>query len=513
MSSRAVASESTDTHQAATPPEAPRWIEPLTPRQIVAELDKYIIGQSDAKKAVAIALRNRWRRQQVEEDLREEILPNNLILIGPTGVGKTEIARRLARLGGSPFIKVEASKFTEVGYVGRDVESMIRDLVDTAVAMVRSSREEEVEGEAERQVEERLLDLLLPDSAAAASRVGGGPGAVAGRGPGGVGSGGQVFVAGRAGESASTRTADPNSDLELAERRRRTREKLRRLLRDGQLEDRTVDVDVAQGMPIGGMMFPDGGMEGMYFNLTETLQEMLPKRTKRRTVTVAEARRILFQEELDRLVDMDEVVNEALDRAEETGIIFLDEIDKVAGGKGGGAAPDVSREGVQRDLLPIVEGSNVQTKYGFIRTDHILFIAAGAFHVAKPSDLIPELQGRFPIRVELKSLGAPEFARILREPQNALVLQYGALVRTEGAEVEFTDEGIREIATIAADLNDRMENIGARRLRTVLTTLLEELLFDLPEEGSGDTLVVTAPFVRSRLDRIAADGDLSRYIL
>ena len=511
MSSRAVASESTDTHQAATPPEASRWIEPLTPRQIVAELDKYIIGQSDAKKAVAIALRNRWRRQQVEEDLREEILPNNLILIGPTGVGKTEIARRLARLGGSPFIKVEASKFTEVGYVGRDVESMIRDLVDTAVAMVRSSREEEVEGEAERQVEERLLDLLLPDSAAAASGVG--SGAVAGRGAGAAGSGGQVFVAGRAGESGRTRPADPNGDLELAERRRRTREKLRRLLRDGRLEDRTVDVDVAQGMPIGGMMFPVGGMEGMDVNLTEMLQEMLPKRTKRRTVTVAEARRILFQEELDRLVDMDEVVNEALDRAEETGIIFLDEIDKVAGGKGGGAAPDVSREGVQRDLLPIVEGSNVQTKYGFIRTDHILFIAAGAFHVSKPSDLIPELQGRFPIRVELKSLGAPEFARILREPQNALVLQYGALVRTEGAEVEFTDEGIHEIAAIAADLNDRMENIGARRLRTVLTTLLEELLFDLPEEGSGDTLVVTAPFVRSRLERIAADGDLSRYIL
>ena len=514
MSSHAVASESTDTQQAAAPPEAPRWVEPLTPRQVVAELDKYIIGQSDAKKAVAIALRNRWRRQQVEEDLREEILPNNLILIGPTGVGKTEIARRLARLGGSPFIKVEASKFTEVGYVGRDVESMIRDLVDTAVAMVRSSREEEVEREAERQVEERLLDLLLPDSAATASGVGGGPGAVAGRGGGAVGSGGQVFVAGRAGETARTRPADPNGDAELAERRHRTREKLRRLLRDGRLEDRTVDVDVQQGMPVGGMMFPvGGGMEGMDVNLTEMLQEMLPKRTKRRTVTVAEARRILFQEELERLVDMDEVVNEALDRAEETGIIFLDEIDKVAGGKGGGTAPDVSREGVQRDLLPIVEGSNVQTKYGFIRTDHILFIAAGAFHVAKPSDLIPELQGRFPIRVELKSLGAKEFARILREPQNALVLQYGALVRTEGAEVEFTDEGIHEIATIAAELNDRMENIGARRLRTVLTTLLEELLFDLPEEGSGDTLVVTAPFVRSRLERIAADGDLSRYIL
>ena len=514
MSSRAVAQDPAETRQGARSPEAPQWLEPLTPRQVVAELDKYIIGQSEAKKAVAIALRNRWRRQQVEDELRDEILPNNLILIGPTGVGKTEIARRLARLTGSPFIKVEASKFTEVGYVGRDVESMVRDLVDTAVAMVRSSREEEVEPEAERRVEERLLDLLLPDSAAPASGSGGARDPVAGSTPGALSSRDRVFVAARAGEATRARPTDPNGDGELAERRRRTREKLRKLLRRGQLEDRTVDVDVQQGMPVGGMMFPvGGGMDGMDVNLTEMLQEMLPKRTKRRTVTVAEARRILFQEQLDRLVDMDEVVNEALDRAEETGIIFLDEIDKVAGGKGGGTAPDVSREGVQRDLLPIVEGSNVQTKYGFIRTDHVLFIAAGAFHVAKPSDLIPELQGRFPIRVELKSLGAPEFARILREPRNALVLQYGALVETEGALVDFTEEGIQEIAGIAADLNDRMENIGARRLRTVLTTLLEDLLFDLPEKGRGEKLVVTAPFVRSRLERIAADGDLSRYIL
>ena len=501
--------------QTRRPDDTPHWLDPLTPREVVAELNKYIIGQSEAKKAVAIALRNRWRRQQVDEELREEILPNNLIMIGPTGVGKTEIARRLSRLTGSPFIKVEASKFTEVGYVGRDVESMIRDLADTAVAMVRAAREEEVEAEAERQVAERLLDLLLPDSAvpattAATRRSGGTPGSP--QPPGVTVSPGNVFVAGPAVAGRTGQSADPNGDATLAERRARTREKLRKLLVEGHLEERTVEIDIQQGMPVSGMMFPVGGMEGMDMNISEMLQDMLPKRSKRRTVSVAEARRILFQEELDRLVDMDEVVNEALDRAEETGIIFLDEIDKVAGQRGG-AGPDVSREGVQRDLLPIVEGSNVQTKYGFIRTDHILFIAAGAFHVAKPSDLIPELQGRFPIRVELNSLGAPEFARILREPRNALVRQYRALVDTEGAEVEFTDDGIEEIARIAADLNDRMENIGARRLRTVLTTLLEDLLFDLPDVGRGETVTVTAEFVRERLDRITSDDDLSRYIL
>ncbi len=500
--------------ETARPDDAPQWLDPLTPREVVAELDKYVIGQSEAKKAVAIALRNRWRRQQVDEELREEILPNNLVMIGPTGVGKTEIARRLARLAGSPFIKVEASKFTEVGYVGRDVESMIRDLVDTAVAMVRSSREAEVEAEAERQVEERLLDLLLPDSAQPAGKGSAGAGNTQGppRPSGVVGSSGSVFVAGPARAAPDDRPGDSGGEDSLAERRARTRRKLRKLLREGHLEDRTVEIDIQQGMPVSGMMFPMGGMEGMDINLSEMLQEMLPKRSKRRTVSVAEARRVLFQEELDRLVDMDEVVNEAMDRAEETGIIFLDEIDKVAGGRGG-AGPDVSREGVQRDLLPIVEGSNVQTKYGFIRTDHVLFIAAGAFHVAKPSDLIPELQGRFPIRVELKSLGAPEFVRILREPRNALVRQYRALVATEGAAVEFTEDGIEEIARIAADLNDRMENIGARRLRTVLTTLLEDLLFDLPDEGAGETVAVTAEFVRERLDRIASDDDLSRYIL
>ena len=509
--------ESADTAAPSRPStqgDTPAWPDELTPREVVAELDKYIIGQSEAKKAVAIALRNRWRRQQVDEELREEILPNNLIMIGPTGVGKTEIARRLARLAGSPFIKVEASKFTEVGYVGRDVESMIRDLVDTAVAMVRSAREDEVEGDAERHVEEKLLDLLLPESAvsATAAKPRETPDARdASRAPTITGSPGTVFVAGPAGGS-STDTPDLNGDASIAERRARTREKLRKLLLDGHLEDRTVELDIQQGSSVSGMMFPVGGMEGMDINFAEMLQDMLPKRSKRRTVTIAEARRILLQEELDRLVDMDKVVNEALDRAEETGIIFLDEIDKVAGQRSG-SGPDVSREGVQRDLLPIVEGSNVQTKYGFVRTDHILFIAAGAFHVAKPSDLIPELQGRFPIRVELKSLGAAEFVRILQEPRNALVLQYRALVETEGASVDFTDEGIDEIARIAADLNDRMENIGARRLRTVLTTLLEDLLFDLPDDQHDETVVVTADFVRERLDSIASDDDLSRYIL
>ncbi len=502
--------------ESPTGEEAPHWLDQLTPREVVAELDKYIIGQSDAKKAVAIALRNRWRRQQVDDELRDEILPNNLIMIGPTGVGKTEIARRLARLAGSPFVKVEASKFTEVGYVGRDVESMVRDLVDTAVAMVRTAREDEVEEEAANRAEERILDLLLPDSKPRTDRSRppepAGPPDPEGDHKPDIPGGPQIFVAGPAGGGPRAERLDPNGDAVLAERRARTREKLRKLLIDGHLEDRTVDLDVQQGPSISGMMFPVGGMEGMDMNFTEMLQDMLPKRSRRRTVTVAEARRILVQEELDRLVDMDEVVNEALDRAEETGIIFLDELDKVAGRRGG-AGPDVSREGVQRDLLPIVEGCNVQTKYGFVRTDHILFIAAGAFHVAKPADLIPELQGRFPIRVELGSLNAPEFARILREPRNALVLQYRALVETEGARLEFTDGGIEEIARIAADLNDRMENIGARRLRTVLTTLLEELLFGLPDEGTGEKVIVTREFVRERLDKIASDDDLSRYIL
>jgi len=470
------------------------WLDELTPRQIVAELDKYIVGQDDAKKAVAIVLRNRWRRQRVDEDMREEIAPNNLILIGPTGVGKTEIARRLARLAGAPFLKVEASKFTEVGYVGRDVESMIRDLVDIAINLVRADREYEVQEIAEERVHERLLDLLLP---------------VTNPGPETPGAGEEssgVFVAGPSGVAAQSPEADG-----VQERRARTREKLGKLLADGKLEEREVEIEVTQTPSIEGMMLPMGGGDGMDHNFTEMLQEMLPKKKKRRTVSVSEARRILLQDELDKLVDMDEVVNEALYRAEEMGIVFLDEIDKVAGQRGA-QGPDVSREGVQRDLLPIVEGSTVATKYGLVRTDHILFIAAGAFHVSKPSDLIPELQGRFPIRVELQSLGQEEFVRILKEPKNALLEQYKALVATEGAEIEFAEEGIDEIARIAMQLNDRMENIGARRLRTVLTTLLEEVMYDLPE-AAGKSVLVDRPFVQKRLEKVAEDEDLSRYIL
>ncbi len=478
--------------------EAP-WLDELTPRQIVAELDKYIVGQDEAKKAVAIVLRNRWRRQRVSEDLREEILPNNLILIGPTGVGKTEIARRLARLAGAPFLKVEASKFTEVGYVGRDVESMIRDLVDIAVNLVRAEREDDVQDLGEERVEERLLDLLLPpvDEHPASSEA---------KPPEGEGAEGDahVFIAGPSG-------IETGEGENLADRRRRTREKLRQLLRDGKLEDRQVEIEVQQSPSLDGMMVPMGGGEGMDYNFTEMLQDMLPKRTKRRTVSVSEARRILLQDELDKLVDMDEVINEALYRAEEMGIVFLDEIDKITGERGG-AGPDVSREGVQRDLLPIVEGSTVATKYGLVRTDHVLFIAAGAFHVAKPSDLIPELQGRFPIRVELKSLGESDFVRILQEPKNALLEQYRALVETEGTVLRFTSDGIAAVASIAADLNERMENIGARRLQTVMTTLLEDILFHLPESGAKE-IEVDGAFVHERLKSVAEDEDLRRYIL
>jgi ATP-dependent HslUV protease ATP-binding subunit HslU len=484
------------------------WDAWLTPRQIVAELDGYIIGQGDAKKAVAIALRNRWRRQRVESDMRDEITPSNLILIGPTGVGKTEIARRLSRLAGAPFVKVEASKFTEVGYVGRDVESMIRDLVDNAVNMVRAEREDEMQEVAEQRVEERLLDLLFPADEQAA-KAAGTTGLAGDEGPAP-----SVFVAG---PSGVTRSGDAGEDDEpgtLDERRTRTREKLRGLLRDMKLEDREIEIEISQSPNIDGMMIPMGGGDpsgGMDFNFTEMLQDMLPKKTKRRQVTVADARRILVQDELDKLVDMDAVVNEALDRTEDLGMVFLDEIDKVAGNRGG-AGPDVSREGVQRDLLPIVEGSTVNTKYGLVRTDHILFIAAGAFHVAKPSDLIPELQGRFPIRVELQSLGEEEFVRILKEPRSALLTQYQALVETEGGSLSFDDEAVDEIARIATELNDRMENIGARRLQTVMTTLLEDILYELPERETRD-IVIDAAYVRKHLDEIVQDEDLRKYIL
>ncbi|MDT8341014.1 MAG: ATP-dependent protease ATPase subunit HslU [Longimicrobiales bacterium] len=484
---------------AADSAAADRW---LSPREIVAELDGYVVGQAEAKRAVAIALRNRWRRQRVPDDLRDEIVPSNIILIGPTGVGKTEIARRLARLAGAPFVKVEASKFTEIGYVGRDVESMIRDLVDMAVNMVRAEREDDVADLAEARTEERLLDLLLPGSGAPPAA---GEGEDAPRRPEAAPGAEGVWVAGPGGVRPDAAGAET-----LSERRTRTREKLRGLLRDGKLEDREVEIEVTQAPPIEGMMLPMGG-EGMDFNFTEMLQDMLPKKTKQRMVTVAEARRILFQDELDKLVDMDEVVNDALNRTEDMGIVFLDEIDKVAGQRGG-VGPDVSREGVQRDLLPVVEGSTVQTKYGLVRTDHVLFIAAGAFHVSKPSDLIPELQGRFPIRVELQSLGEAEFVRILQEPRNALLNQYVALVETEGGRLSFADGAVEEIARIATQLNERMENIGARRLQTVMTTLLDEVLFDLPE-AAGSEIVVDVEFVRTRLEAVAADEDLRRYIL
>jgi ATP-dependent HslUV protease ATP-binding subunit HslU len=473
----------------------------LTPRRVVEELDKYIVGQDEAKKAVAIALRNRWRRQNVDPELRDEILPNNIIMIGPTGVGKTEIARRLSRLAGAPFVKVEASKFTEVGYVGRDVESMIRDLVDISVNLVRGEREDECREVAADRVEERLLDLLLP------------PLADGERGTGPTGAardqdGPRTFVVG---SSGAPQLEPVEGEGSLEGRRRRTREKLRDLLKEGKLEDREVEVEVTESsvpaLDAGAM-----GMDGMDINLGEMLQDMLPKRTRRRLVSVAEARRILLSEETDKLIDMDEVVDEAVARAENMGIVFLDELDKVAGSRSD-QGPDVSREGVQRDLLPIVEGSTVQTRYGMVGTEHILFIAAGAFHVSRPSDLIPELQGRFPIRVELHSLGEEEFVRILLEPKNALLTQYSALVATEGAELEFTEDGIREIARIAAEVNQSLENIGARRLHTVLTTLLEEVMFDLPDCEGPRRFRIDGARVRERLARIVEDDDLRRYIL
>jgi ATP-dependent HslUV protease ATP-binding subunit HslU len=476
----------------------------LTPKQIVAELDRYIVGQADAKKAVAIALRNRWRRQRAPEAIREEISPNNIILIGPTGVGKTEIARRLAKLAGAPFIKVEASKFTEVGYVGRDVEGMVRDLVESAIDMVRGEREAEVEDLANERVDERLLDLLLPPPPKASDG-----GSVRKDVPESNGSEETdtlgVFVVSGSGAITKER-ADP-----ATERYQRTREKLRQLLHDGQLETREVEVEVPAAAPMFDMFASQGAPEGME-NFTEMLQGMLPKRTKKRTVKVSEARRVLFEQELEKLIDLEDVTADALERVEKLGIIFLDEIDKIAGERSQMGGPDVSREGVQRDLLPIVEGSNVQTKYGMVKTDHVLFIAAGAFHVSKPSDLIPELQGRFPIRVELKPLTEKDFVRIMTEPENALTKQYAALVGADGATLDFTEDGIREIARIAAQVNERMENIGARRLHTVMTTLLEEVLYELPD-GTSSRIVVDPTMVRDRLKSIAEDEDLRKWIL
>jgi ATP-dependent HslUV protease ATP-binding subunit HslU len=479
----------------------------LTPRQIVSELDRYIVGQGDAKKAVAIALRNRWRRQRAPDAIRDEISPNNIILIGPTGVGKTEIARRLAKLAGAPFVKVEASKFTEVGYVGRDVEAMVRDLVESAIDMVRNEREGDVEDLAHEKVDERLLDLLLPVPAEVRTAPAAAPAAATAPSGHGTSSVPGVFVVGSDGSVLHETDRDA-----AMERYKRTREKLKQLLIDGQLETREVEVEVTQHGPMFDMMVPQGAPEGME-NFTEMLQDMLPKRKKKRTVKVSEARRILLEQEFEKLIDLEDVTADALERVEKLGIIFLDEIDKIAGARGemtGG--PDVSREGVQRDLLPIVEGSNVQTKYGMVKTDHVLFIAAGAFHVSKPSDLIPELQGRFPIRVELKPLTEEDFVRIMTEPENALTKQYAALVEAEGAKLTFTADGIAEIARIATSVNGRMENIGARRLHTVMTTLLEDVLYELPDRGTA-AITVDRDVVNDRLRPVMEDEDLRRYIL
>jgi ATP-dependent HslUV protease ATP-binding subunit HslU len=445
----------------------------FTPREVVSELDRYIVGQADAKRAVAIALRNRWRRQQVPEELRDEIAPKNIIMIGPTGVGKTEVARRLAKMAQAPFLKVEASKFTEVGYVGRDVESIVRELIELSVAMVLEEEKRGVAARAEERAEERLLEALLPAAPA--------------REP-----------------SAAPRPV--GSD---------TREKLRHMLRRGDLDAREVDIELESttGAAPSISLFTPQGVEEMGMQFKDLLGGLLPRQTRRRRVSVAAARQALAAEEATRLVDMEKVREQAILRAEQTGIVFIDELDKVAAGAGSArAGPDVSREGVQRDLLPIVEGSTVQTKHGPVRTDHVLFIAAGAFHVAKPSDLIPELQGRFPIRVELSSLSRDDFVRILGEPRNSLVRQYTALLATEGVDLEFKQDGIRAIAEIAARVNERTEDIGARRLHTVMEKLLEDLSFDAPDL-SGRQYVVDAAFVQERLAALVEDEDLSRFIL
>jgi ATP-dependent HslUV protease ATP-binding subunit HslU len=436
-------------------------LDELTPREIVRELDRYVVGQADAKRAVAVALRNRVRRQKLDPEMAEDVMPKNILMIGPTGVGKTEIARRLAKLANSPFLKVEASKFTEVGYVGRDVEAMIRDLVDIAIDMVREQRLEEVAERAERNAEERLLDLLMPPQ------------------------------------------------QEASESTERTREKMREKLRAGKLDEKVVELDVKERIP--AFELTANGIEEMDINLRDVLPGLFGNRTKKRNMRVSEAIEYLIQEEEQKLIDMDQVTRIALERVERSGIIFLDEIDKIAG-REGGHGPDVSREGVQRDILPIVEGTTVNTRHGFVRTDHILFIAAGAFHVSKPSDLIPELQGRFPIRVELKSLTMEDFIRILREPKNALIKQYTALLETEGIKLTFTEDSIQEIARLAAQVNDANEDIGARRLHTIMEKLLEEISFTAPEMKKR-SVKIDGAYVRQQLADIVKDQDLSKYIL
>jgi len=445
----------------------------LTPKQIVDQLDEYIIGQDKAKKAVAIAMRNRWRRQRVEGPIKEDIIPNNIILIGPTGVGKTEIARRLSNLARAPFVKVEASKFTEVGYVGRSVESMIRDLTHNAINLLKSERMEEVQEQAEEMAKERILDHLLP-------------------------------------------AGSEQEDLEQQDEQfRETREKFRRMLEDGKLEDRVIEIEVKKSSGPSMQIFGSSGMdmEKMGMNIKEMLGNAFPDKKKTRKVTVSEARKIFKEKEAEKMVDMDRIKEQAIQRTEESGIVFLDEIDKIADtAESEGQQGDVSREGVQRDILPIVEGTNIQTKHGNVQTEHILFIAAGAFHMSNPSDLIPELQGRFPIRQELNSLGKEEFVKILKNPRNALLKQYSALMETEEVELDFEEEAIEEIANLAEEANKKMENIGARRLHTILSTLLEEILFEVPDQKQ-DTFTITKEMVSSKLEELVEDQDISKYVL
>lgn len=464
-------------------------VDNLTPRQIVEALDTYIIGQKEAKKSVAIALRNRWRRMNSDESIRDEIVPNNIILIGPTGVGKTEIARRLARLAKAPFVKVEASKYTEVGYVGRDVESMIRDLTDVAVSMVKSEMQQRVKTRAAEQAEERILDLLIPPV--------------------------KKPMTPRQHGAGTSEVFDPQtaSDEEL---NFRTREKFREKLRNGELEDRKVEIHVQPSTQNPIMqIFGQGGMEEMGFNLQDMLGSLSRPRQKKRQMRISDARPVLVAEETEKLIDHDAATQEALFRVQNSGIVFIDEIDKVASGTSGDGrgGPDVSRQGVQRDMLPIVEGSTVSTKYGIVKTDHVLFIASGAFHTAKPSDLIPELQGRFPIRVEMDSLTEEDFYNILTRPKNALTKQYTAMLKSEGVELKFTDDALREIARVAAEVNSSVENIGARRLHTILSSVLEELQYVIPDDLSSGTVTIDRDYVDRQLEELIRNKDLSRYIL
>lgn len=447
----------------------------LTPSQTVKELDKYIIGQDDAKRAVAIALRNRWRRQNADEKIKDEIMPNNIILIGPTGVGKTEIARRLAKLSGAPFIKVEASKFTEVGYVGRDVESMIRDLVELAVNMVRGEMTETVKKKAEAMADERILDILIPPV-------------------------------------KKPRSNDEKNEDDEAFQNEKTREWMKEKLQKGELDNKMIEFDI-QTPAFGMQVLSPMGMDDMGINLQEIMSSMVPKKKKKKKTPIKNARQALSQEEAQKLIDMEAVQKEALERVEDSGIVFIDEIDKIAGPNSKGNGPDVSREGVQRDLLPIVEGSSINTKYGPVKTDHILFIASGAFHVSKPSDLIPEMQGRFPIRVELKSLTEEDFVKILTIPENALLKQYASLLQTEDVTISFKEDAIREVAKTAALVNEQVENIGARRLHTILTTLLDDILFDVPDKMPDGEIIITGKMVNDKLDKIVKNRDLSKYIL